>query len=161
MKNLFLQILAALCLMLTLGGCSSSEMRPSSEDPEVKRLIEAVKLPLPDSYIRFLENPEKFIPDSTTIDLCSVDKNYVGEWMCPFPVDIEAWDNPASALEAWGYTEDLFRKKALFPIAEILGGEVLLIGFGETNHGEVWFWSGDFDYLKLSDSLEEFLLLLR
>jgi hypothetical protein len=161
MRKTFLGAFSAFSLILILSGCTSPKSYPSSKDPEVRMLIEKVNLPLPDSYIRFLENPKMFIPHSTTIDLCEIDKNYVGEWMCPYEIEIEAWDTPEKAIKTWGYTKGLFEPEELFTIAGVLGGEELLIGFGEKNRGEIWFWSGDFGYLKIAASLEEFPQLLR
>jgi hypothetical protein len=90
-------------------------------------------------------------------DLCKIDPSFA-TGHCPFFISVDeffSFDEIKTIWE-WEYASD-FIPKGYCPIAEVQGGSLILIGIDTKNMGQIFYHSYDFGFLKLADTLKEFL----
>ena len=123
---------------------------------DIKNLERFLGFNIPEEYIEFLKSINGGEVFKEDFDLCQIDAKFA-TGSCPFFIAIESFFSFEILPDVWENTKDEYQKEKLFPIAEVLGGDVICINFSKEKKGEIFYHSYDFGYLKLSDSLNNFI----
>ena len=75
-------------------------------------------------------------------------------------VHIEDFIATDEYVKVWGFTKDILNEFNLFPVATVEGGMLICVSLESADRGSVFYYSYDFDEIRICNSMLEFIDLL-
>lgn len=127
---------------------------------QLKNFLLKNKLSFTNDYQDFLIDTRGRHLIKTNINLCLINPNYAtGD--CPFFISVDEIFGTEELDEIWENTKEEIPED-FFPIGEVSGGSLILIGINEGSYlGQIFYLSFDFGLLKIANNIQGFFELLK